>query len=89
MKRRQTLSARKVGRPEKHETTKHFDDDAVRSLFAAHEAGEDGDPMDSDASNESKDDGEEEELAEDDDNDDALVAAEAKGRSSTSKGVAP
>jgi hypothetical protein len=50
VKRRQTLSAQKSGRPKKCRPTKLFDDDVVKSLFVVHE-GEEGDPMDSDTAN--------------------------------------
>jgi hypothetical protein len=76
MRRRQKkLIGRKKGvSRKKYRPEKLFEDDLVKSLFVVHE-GEDGDPMDSDTSDDGK---EEDENKEDPDDDDLFVTTEAK-----------
>jgi hypothetical protein len=73
-RRQKKLIGRKKGAAQKISSEKLFEDDLVKSLFVVHE-GEDGDPMDSDTSDDGK---EEDENKEDPDDDDLFVTTEAK-----------
>jgi hypothetical protein len=71
MRRREKSVGWKTVLPQKkYRPEKLFDDDVVKSLFVVHE-GEDGDPMDSDTSE--NDDGDDERKEESEDDDDLFV----------------